>query len=167
MRGSAIFRVQPAQGTVLRPVRKLRAAGQAIRPILLAEMRRAEPRLLEVFQSFAPYDADERDDTHLREELDAKLATGGRIRITVESPVRDPRSGYAYTGVTRFGHRGRLVARSGGFLRWEDASGWHIARSTAGHHPASDWVEDARPSAEDVASDAAERAGRVVYTRLL
>lgn len=165
--GSAIFRIQPAQGTVLRPVRKIRSAARAIRPILIAEMRSAEPRLLEAFQSFAPYDADERDSTHLQDELDAKLATGGRIRITVESPVRDPRSGYAYTGVTRFGHSGRIVAKSGGLLRWRDGSGWHAAHSTAGHHPSSDWVEDARPDAERVAADAAERAGRVVYTRLL
>jgi len=123
--------------------------------------------LTAIFREAAPYDYDERDDTHLQEELDVRLATAGQVRLTVHSPVRDPRSGFAYTDVTRFGHRGVLRPRKAKLLRWKDASGWHAAKETAGHHPASDWVQDARPEADRAVAEAADRLGRSISTRLL
>jgi hypothetical protein len=164
--GSAIFRVTPAQGA-RRTARKLDRAARALRSTLIAELRdHVEPKVQTIFSMAAPYDFDERDDVHLADELDARIATAGQIRLTVNSPVRSPK-GFAYTDVTRFGHRGPLIAKGPGPMRWKDAGGWHAAYMTAGHHPPSDWVEDAQPEAERVVADAADRLGRTIYTRLL
>jgi len=164
--GSAIFRVQPAQGAK-RAARELSKTARELRSVLSAELRsNVEPEIQTIFAEAAPYDHDERDDIHLVDELDARLATAGQIRLTVHSPVRSPK-GFAYTDVTRFGHRGPLVAKGPGPMRWKDASGWHAAYQTAGHHPPTDWVEDAAPAAEAVVADAADRLGRTIYTRLL
>lgn len=170
-RSTAIFRVQHAAGTH-RTAAKMGRVARELRRIVLDEYRsNAEPRLTAAFQAHAPYDEDERDDIHLRDELEVRIATSGRLRMTVHSPVEgvegetwDP---YPYTDVTRFGHRGTIKVQHRPLLKWRDGDGWHSAVETAGHHPDRDWAADAAIEGDDIAADVASRIGRVVYTRLL
>lgn len=165
-RGRAVYRAQPAQGSIARTVRQLSAAAAGMRRLMIQEMRAAEPRFEAVFEEFAPFDQDERDDMHLVDHIDARTDISGRVQTTVYVTARSP-SGFDYLDVTRFGHRGPLRPRQAEYLRWRDGTGWHRALETRGHHPGRDWTEDAAREAEVEADDVADRVGRVVYTRLL
>lgn len=165
-RGTAVFRYQPAQ-TIRTTARDLSAAARELRSLMLREMRSSAPEVQAIFEDYAPYDVQERDDFHMQEHIEVVIATAGRIRANVQVLARSPESGFDYLDVTRFGHRGRLVAKRGRFLKWSDGTDTHWARETAGHHPRSDWVEDAGPEVDVEADLVADRIGRVVYTRLL
>lgn len=150
-----------------RASRRLDRAAAELPGVVRDEMRLLQPEIEAIFVDSAPYDYDERDDTHLAEELEVDVSKGGRIRLVVNSPVRDPKSGYPYTGVTRFGHRGVLRPKKAARLRWRDAAGWHSAEQTAGYHPASDWVEGAAIEADREVERSADRLGRTIATRIL
>lgn len=121
--------------------------------------------LTRIHREFAPHDSG-----RLRRRIRATvISRGGRIRITMFSDVRDPESGYAYTPVTRFGHRKPIIypvrAKA---LSWVDRSGRRVFRAwVRGYRPASDWVADARPTADRAVARAADRIGRQVVSRLL
>lgn len=165
-RGRAVFKFEPAQGT-FRTVRDLSRAAREMRSLMVRELRAASPEVVAIFEEYAPYDFMERDDYHLSEHITAALSTAGRIRVTIRVAAISPESGFDYLDVTRFGHRGTIKPRHKRWLKWSDGIETFFAKETAGHHPTSDWVEDAQPEAERVTDDVAERVGRVIYTRLL
>lgn len=91
-----------------------------------------------------------------------KTVTAG-MSILIITEAKNPKTGYDYVGVTRFGHRGMIVPRPGreaasvlatGSRR---ASGRNAAlrfviggrvvyrRSTKGFHPVTDWAAEALP----------------------
>lgn len=162
----ATFRYE-AGPSVNQTARGLRDAAREMRRLILATMRANEAELREPFESFAPYDAEERDSYHMQDHITVTVAAAGRIQATVKVEAISPESGFDYLDVTRYGHRGTLTPRRGTFLKWTSGGVTYYARETAGHHPATDWVEDAEPAAEQAAGDIADRVGRVVYTRLL
>jgi hypothetical protein len=116
---------------------------------------------------WAPYDAEERDDYHLQDNIEARTAARDSIQTTVYARAVDPSSGFDYLDVTRFGHSGRIYPTRGEYLFWRSNGRLMRARSTAGHHPASDWVDDASVEAEQAAERVAETVGRRVYARVL
>lgn len=74
----------------------------------------------------------------------------------VISDVVDPRSGFHYTGVTRFGHRhadpDRIFPRAGGRALGPMLGGRFFA-SVARYHPAEDWAGRGMPDARRAAGD--------------
>lgn len=163
--GKAIFRVQTAGAT--RDARKLRGAARQMRTLMIEEFRtRADPELTEVFQRWAPYDQDERDDYHLQDHIEARVGTSGRVSVTVTAEARSPGSGFDYLDVTRFG-RGPIFPRRAKMLSWVAGGIRYYARAVGPWSPGGDWVEEASQEAEMIADDIAEETGRVIYTRLL
>lgn len=166
VRGRAIFRFQPAQGTY-RTISQLSRAAKEMRTVLLREMRADSPEVVTIFEEYAPYDFMERDDYHLADHISVAISTLGRITAEVRAEAISPENRFDYLDVTRFGHRGTLTPRHRRWMKWTDGIETHYAKETAGYHPSSDWVEDAQPEADRAVADIAERAGRVIYTRLL
>lgn len=125
--------------------------------------------LREVYSDHAPYSLGRPDNVHLANELEVPVSVRhGRISASVRSPVRSPDSGYAYTPVTRFGHRQAILRpRRGRFLRWENYGRIYYRRSVRGYHPRTDWVDDTRPEAEKAVDRAEKRLGRVIRTVVL
>lgn len=165
MAGDAIFTAQTLGAD--RPSKKLSAGARELRGIILQEFEHASPQMSEVFAHHAPYDFDERDDYHMSEHVEAQVADTGRATMTVRIDAISPESGYNYLGVTRFGHAGPITADPPNRLRWVSGGVTHFARRTAGHHPASDWVENAQFEAEIIAGDIRDRVGREISTRVL
>lgn len=165
-KGTAVFRFQPAQG-IHRTAVGLDKAARDLRSIMLREIREFAPEIAVIFEDYAPYDFDERDDYHMADHIEVAIATAGRIRATVQVAARDPATGFDYLDVTRFGHRGRIRRKNKSWLKWSNGSETFFARETAGHHPRSDWVEDARPEVEVETDRIAAHLGRTVYTRVL
>lgn len=168
--GTAIYRYQPAQG---RPGPRGEATtmgrvAREMRPIMIREMEQSKAEIIDIFETFAPYDLDERDDFHMSDHIEVELGTVGRVRSTVSILARDPSSGFDYLNITRFGHRGTIKPKRKRWLRWEAPPGTvHFAKETKGHHPETDWVEEASVVAESEADDLSDRIGRVIYTRIL
>lgn len=120
------------------------------------------------------------DDAELIFAAHALVATGRMARgvravsegdgMLVRVDARDPETGYDYVGVTRKGHRRRIIqARSRRFgprgrnpasvvgtrrARRRGASAmlrtpWGFRHSVRGFHPASDWAADALPEVRE------------------
>lgn len=164
-RSSAIFKVSARRAAPT--AAKMRGAPARIRNALAAEFRgHLKEELLSVGRQHAPVGPD--SDTHLVDELDVNVGfRGGEVSVSLISPVRDPRTGYAYTPVTRFGHAGPIVARSRTPLKFIGDSGWVSPRQTAGYHPRRDWVERVESDMERVTARASRRLGRVMETLVL
>jgi hypothetical protein len=164
-RGTAVFRAS-VRG-YRRTAGRLSAAGAAIQPIILAEFRGTlSTEVLEIGREFAPEDSGA-----LKKELTAPVSSrGGTVRINLRSPVKDPESGYAYTGVTRFGHRKKILTptRSERFQFYSKVAGRQISpKSVRGYKPETDWVDDAYPEMVTVLDDSAEEIGRNIEDRIL
>jgi hypothetical protein len=144
--------------------RKYSNAGRDLRRIIETDyLTDTREDLREIFRGFAPYDEEDRDTFHMAETIEARVRG---TRIEVEVSAISPESGFDYLDVTRFGHRGRLYPDKGTFLRWKSGGRVHYARSTAGHHPAVDWVDAALPAAQRAADRSADRIGRKIMVRL-
>jgi hypothetical protein len=164
-RGTAVFRAT-TKG-YRRTAGKLSRAGREIQPLILAEFRSAlSAEVLEIAQEFAP-----EDDGRLKKELTAPVSSaGGTVRINLRSPVRDPDSGFAYTDVTRFGHRKKIIkpVKAQRLQFFSKVAGRVIAvKQVRGYTPEADWVEEAEPAMIEAVDESADELGRVITTRLL
>lgn len=164
-RGNAVFRAS-VKG-YKRTAGKLSAAGRAVQPVILAEFRGTlSAEVLEIAQGYAPEDSGA-----LIKELTAPVSSrGGSVRINLRSPVKDPDSGYAYTGVTRFGHRKKILTpvKAERFQFYSKVAGREISpKSVRGYSPATDWVEDAKPEMVEAVDESGDEIGRAIATRLL
>jgi hypothetical protein len=163
--GNAIFRAT-VKG-YRRTAGRLSEAGRMVQPVLNAEFRgRLSDQALQAFRNHAPEETGA-----LKEALIAPVSSrGGTVVVTVRSPVRDERSGYAYTGVTRFGHRKKwIVPRRAAFLRffWAGKGRWVTAMRVRGQRPGADWVDTAMPEVNRAVDQSADRIGRAITTRIL
>lgn len=165
-KGTMIFRAQTLGAT--RAARDLSRAARRMRTEMVREFRDHADELTIPFVAAAPYDIQERDDYHLVDHIKASVSSAGRVQAIVTAEAISPGSGFDYLDVTRFGHRGTIRARSGGFLKFPGLDGQPIfAKETAGSHPGSDWVADAQPEGDAIAGELADRIGRAVVTRVL
>ena len=119
--GSAVFRASVEGAN--------RAAGRLGRaPSTLPRIVRTEfaselaPDLEGEFRDAAPYDYEERDSYHLQDNIDAEMAGGGGMRITVYAEAVSPENGFDYLDVTRFG-RGPTHAQTAKKMRWPGPGG--------------------------------------------
>lgn len=164
-RGNAVFRAS-VRG-YKRTAGRLSAAGRAVQPIILAEFRGQLSReVLEIGQEFAPEDT-----KALKNALVAPVSSrGGTVRINLRSPVTDPESGYAYTGVTRFGHRKQFLTpvKAERFQFFSKVAGRVInPKKVRGYHPDTDWVLEAKPVMVEAVEESGEEIGRTIATRIL
>jgi hypothetical protein len=164
-RGNAVFRAS-TKG-YRRTAGKLSRTGREIQPLILAEFRgNLSSEVLDIAHAFAPEDSG-----RLQKELTAPVSSsGGTVRVNLRSPVKDPESGYEYTGVTRFGHRKAFLTpvRATRFQFYSSVAGRVISPARVrGYKPASDWVEDAEPEMVEAVEESGEELGRVIVTRLL
>lgn len=92
-------------------------------------------------------------------------AFGSKVIVRVDA--KDPKSGFDYVGVTRFGHRVSIIRpKRAKALRIPLAGGVIFRRSSRGFHPAGDWAEQAIPQIEREAQSVATRIGRRIEARL-
>jgi len=164
-RGDAVFRAT-VRG-YRRTAGRLSAAGAAVHPLILAEFRGTlSSEVLEIAREFAPEHTGA-----LKGELSAPVSSaGGVVKINLRSPVRDPDSGYAYTGVTRFGHRQKTLrpVKAERFHFYSDVLGREISpRTVRGYSPEGDWVEEAQPEIADAVEESGEELGRQITERIL
>ncbi len=164
-RGNAVFRAS-VRG-YKRTAGRLSAAGRAVQPIILAEFRGSlSVQVLEIGQEFAPEDT-----SRLKNELTAPVSSrGGTVRINLRSPVKDPESGYEYTGVTRFGHRKKILrpVKAERFQFYSNVAGRVISpKQVRGYRPEADWVQEAKPVMVEAVEEAGENIGREIATRVL
>lgn len=164
-RGNAVFRAT-VKG-YKRTAGRLSAAGRAIQPIILAEFRGAlSTEVIEIASGYAPEETG-----RLIKELTAPVSSaGGTVRLNLRSPVKDPDSGYAYTGVTRFGHRKKILTpvHAERFRFYSAVAGREISPKTVrGYSPATDWVEDAKPEIVEAVEESGEEIGRFITDRIL
>lgn len=161
--GTAVFRAS-TKG-YRRVAGKLSAAGRIVQPTILAEFRGSlSGKALEHARGFAPEESGA-----LHEGMSAPVSSrGGTVVVNIRSSVRDPESGYAYTGVTRFGHRKKfIVPRRAKVLSFEWNGQHIISRRVRGQTRASDWVADAAPGIADLTEQAGNNIGRVIVSRIL
>lgn len=72
--------------------------------------------------------------------------TGGGSAFTVRADAENPQTGYDYVGVTRKGHRVRVIRpRRARALAINIGGGVIFRASAKGYRPKSDWAHDARP----------------------
>jgi hypothetical protein len=91
------------------------------------------------------------------------VATRAGYVLVVRSTARDPSSGYAYTAVTRFGHRAAWIyPRKAKALRFRIGGRTVFASRVRGYRPRSDWARDALPAIDQAAQQAAVRLGRTL-----
>lgn len=108
---------------------------------------------------------------------------GGRVTVSVVAGARNPKTGFDYTAVTRFGHRGRIYPRSdrapasvvatrraratgaAAALRFTIGGRVVYARSTRGFHPASDWSDRGVPPTLAAMATATQRLGAALAAR--
>ncbi|HEY3435074.1 MAG TPA: hypothetical protein VGK41_05430 [Solirubrobacterales bacterium] len=164
-RGNAVFRAS-VRG-YKRTAGRLSAAGREIQPIILAEFRGTlSTECLEIGREFAPEDVG-----RLKQELTAPVSSrGGTVRINLRSPVKDPDSGYEYTGVTRFGHRKKILKPVKGerFQFYSNVAGRVISpKQVKGYKPEADWVQEAKPVIVEAVDESGEEIGREIETRIL
>lgn len=143
----------------------LDAAGRRQQTFMLSEFARLTPILTRTARDWAPHDSG-----RLERGIKAIVSSrGGRIIVTlISTAVSD--EGFAYTDVTRFGHRkARIYPKPPNrFLRWPSRQGGYIfARSVRGFKPTGDWVKRAMGSWERDVDAAAGRLSRAIDTRLL
>jgi len=154
------------QAGARRAGQQMSRAAREMRSVILAEMRAEEGELKSPFEVWAPYDHDERDSYHLRDNITVTISSRNTIEADVKVRAVSPENGFDYLDVTRFG-RGPIVKKGPGYLRWVDGSGVHYAKSVGPWSPGGDWVAEAAPFAEQVAAGIVDRVGRAIYTRLL
>lgn len=76
----------------------------------------------------------------------------GLLSGDVVSPVRDPRTGFGYTGVTRFGH-GEIVPKTGRALRFVIGGKVVYRRRVGPWKPVGgDWALKAKPQIDSAAT---------------
>lgn len=164
MARSAIFRANVRGAR--RAGQSLNRAGRVIQRELLDEMGYGlAPDMTRTARAYAPHDSG-----RLERGLQVSVRSyAGRITATMRSTARSD-AGYAYTDVTRIGHRKRWIypkpprqflrfpARSGGFV---------FARRVRGQRPATDWVERAGKAIDADIDRRSDRIGRRIVSRLL
>lgn len=98
-----------------------------------------------------------------------RLARGIRSRAAgknalVTAHAREPKSGYDYVGVTRFGHRASVIhgrpILGGRNARFTTKYRGFIARRVKGFKPSEDWAERAHPEIRVAANAAMRELGR-------
>lgn len=100
----------------------------------------------------------------LRRGITSRLV-GGIIEII--STARNPDTGYAYTGVTRFGHRVRRIYPVKAKALAFTIGGRTLVRAwVRGYHPASDWAERGIPEALAVVERSAANIADELERRL-
>ena len=91
-------------------------------------------------------------------------AVGQGDEVVVRADARDPRSGFDYVGVTRFGHRVRVIRpnppRRALAFTPKGGGGTVFRRSVRGFRPAGDWADRAYPQVRAEGERAAARLGR-------
>lgn len=172
MKGTAIVAIR--QRGAKQASREIAAKGAVIRRVMLSEFRGRYKRELEAaVVAEAPHGkkpSSVKPGPRLRETIEVKVAARpGEIWATATSNAVDPRSGYHYTGVTRYGHKVAVIRpkKSGrGYLRFYSPRHGHIITKgeTKGVKHAEDWVAGAMPAAGVAADAAAERIGRRIVT---
>lgn len=94
-------------------------------------------------------------------------ATSAGTTALVHAHAQNPETGFDYVGVTRFGHRARIIrpvrAKA---LRIPVAGGFIFRKSVRGFHPKEDWAARASPEVERGAQDAVRRIGREISVRI-
>jgi hypothetical protein len=126
---------------------------------LTSELRRNTiPALVHLYRGVAPFRSG-----RMRRNIGSRA--GGRV-VQVVSVARSE-EGFAYTGVTRFGHRaGRIYPRKAKALAFKIGGRTIIRSSVAGYHPAHDWAQDALPGAVEILHSAGGRIGRKLVGQL-
>lgn len=88
-------------------------------------------------------------------------------RGTISSNPKNPRGGFRYIAVTRFGHKKKIIRpRRKKALRFEYLGAFYVRRSVRGVRVASDWVEDAFPEVQEVAETGVGFVGEDFIRRL-
>lgn len=112
----------------------------------------------------------------------------GVDQVTVSAVAVDPKSGFDYVAVTRFGHRKRIIVpvsrggsrrksravvrtatgqfakRSGGRLVFTSRGRLWRLSSVRGFRPKSDWVEDAFPEIAEIAKTEMQKTANKITT---
>jgi hypothetical protein len=144
---------------------QLHRAGRRLQTDLIHEMRGLAVTSTRTIRAYAPHRSG-----RLERGLQASvLSRGGYIRVVVRSTARSP-EGFAYTDVTRFGHRKRWIypkpPRKA--LRFYSVRAGKVifARRVRGYRPSRDWMDPAAAAIEREASIVSERIGRRVVSGL-
>lgn len=110
------------------------------------------PRILRVGRQTAPH----RGGALSRGLRATVLRRGGDVGVELKSTVRS-RRGYAYTGVTRLGHRARWIyPRRAKALR----TPWGPRKRVRGYRPSHDWAEDTFARSQPHIARSSRRIGR-------
>lgn len=165
MAGTAVFQAQTLGAP--RVAEKLSSGARELRGIIMDELRHAAPELVGTFQHHAPYDYEERDAYHMRDNIEVDVRDLGRAELLVRVEAISPESGYDYLEVTRFGHEGPIFPVSRKWLKWTSAGRVRFAKVSAGSHPAFDWVQAAEYESDIILGDISDRVGRQISTRVL
>jgi hypothetical protein len=147
-----------------RPGRRLIGARRALQAELTATMREEAGHMERIARPFAP-----KDRGLLRQRLEARVhSRGGRIFATLHSQARNPTTGFAYTNVTRFGHRKRWIyPRRASHLVFRGRDGNLVfAKRVRGYRPENDWAELAAKAMDAHLSATEDQIGRRILTRL-
>ena len=124
----------------------------SVRRVAESEFRGLAPRILRVGRQTAP-SASGRLSRGLR--VDTRRQGRG-MKIELRSTARS-RAGYAYTGVTRFGHRRPWIyPRRARAL----ATPWGPRKRVRGYKPSHDWADDTMRAAQPHIRRAGQRIGR-------
>lgn len=147
-----------------RPARGMRGAKAKLQRELVGTMRRQERPMLRIAKQHAP-----RRDGALHKGLEVRFVSrGGRIFATLHSTVRDKRSGYAYTGVTRKGHRKKWIypkrAKALGPIEIDGKQ--RFFKRVRGYRPPYDWGERAADAIDDHMDSVETELGRRILSRL-
>jgi hypothetical protein len=140
---------------------------RATQDATIREVRRLGRVFEDVYRTHAPDDSG-----RLRGSIRAApfFNDPSQPRTSIYAYARDPKNGYDYLPVTRFGHRvltivpkvkrALTVHADGRDLAGEGP--YFLAPSVRGYHPFTDWVEDAEREAILETSDSTRRLGREI-----
>lgn len=109
-------------------------------PSVTAVIRELAVEGSKVYQSLAPEESG-----RLKREIKG-VSLPGKFYGEIRSDPVDRESGYHYIGVTRFGHRARVIRpRNARSLRFEVDGGVIFRRRVRGFRPVMDWAEGGLP----------------------
>lgn len=174
-RGEALIRVQTRATRSI--AQDLSETGERIRRTVLDEFRGRLGREIErAMIRAAPRGkkpSTVKPGPRLRETIHVRINPRARgVEANVYSSAIDPRTGYHYTGVTRFGHKRKwirpLKRRGKGFkvlTFWSPRTGGFVSKAqTRGVRPRRDWVLKGMQEADRAAERAGDRMARRVIT---
>lgn len=161
MSGKAVFTVNTRAAA--RTARALAGAPGRMRQAVIAVFRgQLAGDVQGHFRDAAPYDDEERDSYHLRDNIETPVSFGGGgVTITVRARAVSPGNGFNYLDVTRRG-RGPIVASPGSWLHWQSGGRDIYAKSVGPWSPGEDWVVRGQRAAEGDVRDASRTLGRLI-----